>query len=526
MSDILTDWDDETPEEKQITAAVKPDINAGFENVLDDTAGMLALGANSKYFGLGPKVANILGSIIPGPKGQGLDWERKTDDYLNKQRENLGPAAWVAELYGGLKSRLPGQKSVSEAIHQGFNKIPLGGNTFTRVVKAGAESGIDAGLQGFGQGAIRSFGENASGFDPDAAIQSGWEGGKTGAGFAIPLGIGFGGFAQALSDRANNARFAATGTGVGKVKQQQAMSPNQWKPGVYDRIKNQTLPAAEEEGLIGAYPLQSASNVNKRAYTLTQQVGKEMEDIVTRVGPKARVDPTRLTDDIINALDEYTGPNTSSEQHQAVDAALGRFMEFFYSKQTGKVRSLTAQDLMEWRNSLRKGLTGPANTRTPADNLNNELIHKLRAVAGKHMVEAVKGANPNEGAALRLAMDRYNAARTVGDFSADSVARWDTTMETPFGKGIRGVMVGLLSKAMGVPNIPAAMITAATNAPGQVPNTIIWADRMRRAGRFGDSAKNASVLQPVSKNYSGLSKDNTTPFGSYTPPSNLSDDSQ
>ena len=434
-------------------------------------------------FGLSPKIAYGIGSIT----GKGQEYENWVNQQIHTARAESPIASVIGELAGGLAVPIPGLGAGKAAatVIKGTGKL----GTLGRHIVQGAVSGVGEGavrgaLQGYGEAGTSGLGEGAK-----AAMTPGIHG-------AVGGGIGggvIGGIAGGLANRAQSARMAATGGGVGDITRQTRMSEGASPYKSWERIKSGPLNRAEEMDLFGKFG-QSSENVAKRATEATDKIGKDMESILTTASkdPAGSI-PKKDLEDIVLAVTARVrdDPNRNKTTTDAAD----RFLEWALPMFEGKRETVSVLDLHKIRQKIRESMIGPQHTGIPADNVTNKMLKDLRGELKPVMLDTVRRTEDGHvmSSLLEQKMTDFNAAATLRDLSQKSVPRWDSTMETLWGKGVRG-MVSTMGFGPLLGPVQARMLSGVTSTPGVVPNSIMALDRARRMGLMPGAGKLGGVV--------------------------------
>jgi len=476
-----------TPEEaakafdQAVVSGKEADVEAPQEHSLVDDAAKsvgqhAALAANSAAFGLGPKLAHLAGSVLPGEEGQGERYEREAGGYIAQAREDNPISGVIAELAGGMAIPIPGLGAAKTA-----KTLARLGQSGAAALGRGAITGLAGGAaQGAIRGATQGYGEG-QGKDWQADLMNAVEGAKGGALAGGAVGGVLGTAGGLLAQRALGARAAATGGGKGDITRATRMSASSSPYKVWESIKSGPLAKAETDLKIMGRPFQTSADVAKRATEATDSIGNKIGVLVNDVSSKVKstIPTTDLHAEFQSVADAVKNARiASSDEVHAANKFLAWGKNIFDGKSPDDLSTMA--DLHQIRESIRKSLGGPQHMNTPGDNMFNALLKGYRNQIGTKMEEMANKVDPKLGARLKALNADFNAAATVRDLSQGSVPRWDTTMENILGKGVRG-MVNTMGFSSLVGPTAARMISGVTSTPGVVPNTVMAADRLRRA---------------------------------------------
>jgi len=476
------------------TGSDKPDENS-LEGLKEEINQHLALAGNSALMGLGPKAAYLAGALLPGEKGQGQEYENATDKYLSKAREDNPISGVIAEIVGGLAVPIPGIGAGKAAL-SGVK----GATTMSRFGKAIGEGVIGGGTAGAIRGATQKYGE-AGGSGLGEAINEILKGGVEGGIGGAAVGGILGGVGHGLSERANNARIAATGTGMGEMNQAARMTNTRNPLNFMENMKKGELGTGgevERQRILGHHPFQSGEDVALRATKAADEAGKKLESVVKEVSKDFRTDVLRSTvgsDTRKAATSMMNDPDTNKPMKEGAKAFKDWLDESHF--QAGSGMNASVKQLHDMAKNANIALEGFQGFKTPADSQMNSFIKSFRQELSDDMVRAAsKGTNKDLARQLAIASNNFHELAMVRGLSADPAMRWSAVRETPLGKGIMSSSQALIWKMLGLPPLAARGMAGITTSPGATPNTLIWLDRLRRSGKLG-SREGAGAMTPI-----------------------------
>lgn len=454
------------------------------------TVGQLAaLAGNSAMFGLAPKAAWAVGRLSSKEKAD--EYEQGTREYLQQGREDNPILGVIAEIAGGLAVPVPGVGAVA----RGAAALVPG----TRVLGTAARGLVQGALHGGAEGAIRgasgAYGEGGTeglGTGLETAIEGGTAGGLGGLAFGGALG-GLGG---AVAGKAQSARAAATGGGAESARRIERMSLSR-KPGAaWESAKSGPLVEAEElrtpqgKRIMGGL-FQSSDEVFSRARDAAEAFGKGMENVAgSSRAPQATRRPAELLGLAIDLVEPIEKSHSTTPDARK---AASQFSDWVLDS-VRKNSNYTPLELHNLARNISADLVGQHQSRIPADNIFNSLKKQY----AYNLRQMVKESLSREDAELARQYAQhskdFHAAATVRDMAKSSVPRWDLVKENILGKGAMSQLGTAVMTHYGMSPVPARAISQAMSAPGVLPNTYLFADRLRRAG-----------LEPLAKmSYKGV----------------------